>query len=119
MIKARDGAPRGGARATLHVLFLPLLLLAPVGCRTYDHHRSWYDPYDYGSYGYYHRRHAAPQVYQPVAPPVIVVPRIERPPLPAYMPPRQPHYEHRHQRSGGDNGRHLNRDQRPDHRRGR
>jgi hypothetical protein len=118
VIRARHGAPRGGARATLHVLFLPLLLLAPVGCRTYDYHRSWYDPYDYGSYGYYHRHYAAPQVYHPVAPPVIVVPRIERPPLPAYIPPRPPerHFEH-HPRSGGDNSRHLNRDH--DHRRGR
>jgi len=122
VIEARDGAPRGGTRATLHVLCLPLLLLAPVGCRTYDYHHSWYEPYDYDTYGYHHHHEAPPRAYRPVAPLVIVVPRVSQPPLPAYVPPKppEPHFEHHHQqRSGGDSSRHLNRDSHPDHKRGK
>jgi hypothetical protein len=121
--EARAGAPRGYSRATLHALFLPLILV-PVGCR-YDQHRYWHDrPY----YESYHRREVpAPRVYQPVAPPVFVVPRAppSLPSQPAYVPPRPPErrFEHHHerppQRSGGDLGRHLNRDSRPDQKRGR
>jgi hypothetical protein len=114
VIWARASAPRGGGRATLCVLCLPLLLV-PVGCRTYDGHRSWYDPYDYGSYRPYHRREApAPYVYRPVQPPVFVVPRA--PPQPSYVPPRPPErrFENQHRRderpshSGRYLGQHLN-----------
>lgn len=116
MFRARASAPRGGARATLYALCLPLLLM-PIGCRTYDGHRSWYDPYDYGSYRPYHRREApAPNAYRPSPPPVFVVPRAPTlPSQPAYIPPRPPErrYEHHHRderpsHSGRDRGQHLN-----------
>ena len=110
--KARTGAPRGYSRATLHALFLPLLLV-PVGCR-YDQHRSWHDrPY----YESYHRREVpAPRVYQPVAPPVLVVPR----PSWSRAPERrfEPHRD-RPPHIGSPLGSHFNRDSRPDHKRGR
>jgi hypothetical protein len=111
LIKARAGAPRGRNRATLRVLCLPLLLL-PIGCRTYDGHRPWYESYDYGSYGSYHRREApAPYVYRP---PVFVVPRAH-PPF-SGAPERWPQRRQYNAPHRQDRGEHLKGD--PPRRRG-
>jgi hypothetical protein len=128
--KARVSAPRGRARATLHVFGLPLCILSLVGCRAYDDHRyRWHDGY-YGGYGYnrYHGAPSVPHAYQPVqplAPPVFVAPR--PPPLPPQPhiivrpPPERHEHHHRHDdrpaHAGRDRGQHLNGG--PDHKRNR